>query len=75
MQWHGTQNYHKHSKTEPLARITIILAALARAYQNREFIQDLLPMSNRGSSNTFTGQGFPTSGFGYTEASGISSGS
>jgi len=29
--------------------------------RNREVIQELVRMPNRGSSDTFTGQGFPTS--------------
>jgi hypothetical protein len=59
MQWHGTQDYHKHSKTEPLARVTIAPAGLRVIIRNREVIQDLLPMPNRGPSNTFTGSRVP----------------
>jgi hypothetical protein len=44
-----------------LARITIISAILQVLGRNREVIRDLLPMPNRGSPNTFSGQGFSNS--------------
>jgi hypothetical protein len=59
MQWHETQDYHKHSKTDPLPRVTIAPVGLRVIIRNREVIQDLSLMPIRRASNTFTGSMVP----------------